>query len=173
MPTSLPISPQLFRFADDGRFPNSRLPVLLYRGVAAPAGQRLDDWLEGRFVHNNWRGIWRNGILTYHHYHSTSHEVLGIYDGSAEVLLGGPAGQRLTVQSGDVLVIPAGVAHQNVRCSPDFAVIGGYPDGRSWDLLRGDPGERPAADERIGQLPLPTHDPLYGSAGPLMGLWIA
>jgi len=49
--------------------------------------------------------------------------------------------------AGGVIVIPAGVAHQNVGSSGDFGVVGAYPDGRDWDLLRGQPGERPQADK--------------------------
>src|SRR5437870_8580248 len=36
---------------------------------------------------------------------------------------------NLDVQSGDVIVIPAGVAHQKLDASSDFAVVGAYPDG--------------------------------------------
>jgi len=42
-----------------------------------------------------------------------------------------------------VIVIPAGVPHQNVGSSPDFGVVGAYSEGRSWDVLRGLKGERP------------------------------
>jgi len=169
--TTVPIQPQLFFLADDGQFPNSRLPVLLYRSITPPHNERLDKWLEAKLTANNWLGVWRNGILSYHHYHSTSHEVLCIYAGWVEVLLGGSSGQSVRLQVGDVVVIPAGVAHNNVRASADVAVLGAYPEGRTWDLLIGEPDERPAADLRISQLPLPTHDPLYGLAGPLVNVW--
>ena len=48
------------------------------------------------------------------------------------------------VEAGDVIIIPAGVGHQNLGSSPDFHVVGGYPVGPEPDLLRGNPGERPA-----------------------------
>ena len=166
-----PIQPQSYCFADDGQFPNSYLPVLLYRAQTPTGESRLDDWFEERLVANNWLGIWRNGILPYPHYHSTSHEVLCIYAGWVAVLLGGPGGSVLTLQAGDVVVLPAGVAHQNQRASADLAVLGGYPEGRSWDLLTGKVGERPAADHRINELPLPANDPLFGPDGPLVTLW--
>ena len=75
------------------------------------------------------------------------------------------------VHAGDVIVIPAGVAHQKVDASADFAVVGAYPDGREWDLLRGRPGERPKADRTIATLPIPDYDPIYGAEGPLRQIW--
>jgi uncharacterized protein YjlB len=70
-----------------------------------------------------------------------------------------------------VIVIPAGVAHQNIGASADFAVVGAYPDGREWDLLRGRAGERPKADRTIAALPIPDYDPIYGPEGPLPQIW--
>ena len=75
------------------------------------------------------------------------------------------------MHAGDVIVIPAGVAHQNIGSSADFAVVGAYPDGREWDLLRGLPGERPQADHNIATLPIPDYDPIYGPQGPLRQAW--
>lgn len=167
---ALPPTPAQFVLSDTGAFPNSRLPVLLYRGVV-PAITNLADWLEQTFVANHWTNNWRNGILTYHHYHSTTHEVLGIHAGSATLQLGGEGGPLVEVQAGDVLILPAGVGHCNRRQSADFGVVGGYPDGRDWDLLRGRAGERPAADQAIARLPLPGSDPLFGEQGPLMQVW--
>jgi uncharacterized protein YjlB len=99
--------------------------------------------------------------------------VLGVYDGTATLQLGGEHGRNVEVHAGDVIVIPAGVAHQNIRTSNDFAVVGAYPDGREWDLLRGKPGERPKADQNIAALPIPDNDPIYGAEGPLRQIWQA
>jgi uncharacterized protein YjlB len=162
-------TPETYFFADDGAIPNSHLPLLVYRQVAV--NEQSADWFIQRFAENNWLNSWTNGILPYHHYHSTTHEVLGIYQGWVTVLAGGEHGQRLTLQTGDVVVIPAGVGHKNRQQSPDLGVAGAYPDGREWDLLTGKPGERPTADHIIAQLPLPTTDPLFGKKGPLMALW--
>jgi len=104
---------------------------------------------------------------------STSHEALGVYNGSARLRLGGEPGQTVEVRSGDVSLIPAGVAHQNIGASPDFNVVGAYPDGRQWDLLRGLPGERPKSDRTIAALPIPDYDPIYGVDGPLRQIWKA
>ncbi len=158
------------QFPDDGAIPNNRLPLLLYRKVWPAAGD-LAPQIEETFLGNDWRGLWRNGVFPYHHYHSTSHEVLGVYAGSAVVQFGGESGSQLEVSAGDVVVIPAGVGHKRIRASGDFAVIGGYPEGRSWDTCYGKPGERPAADRRIAEVPLPETDPVAGREGPLPAIW--
>lgn len=165
------IQPQAYTFADDGWIPNSRLPVLVYSEIVPTDEPDPAAWLEARFAQNNWLNQWRNGIYSFHHYHSTTHEVLGIYAGSGTVQVGGAGGRVLTLQTGDVVLIPAGVGHKLLNASADFGVVGGYPDGRDWNLLRGEPGERPRADQTIATVPLPTTDPLYGAAGPLVQYW--
>jgi uncharacterized protein YjlB len=147
--------PETYTFTDDGAgFPNSRLPVLVYHGVEA--SQELFD-------RNGWRGGWVNGIFPFHHFHSNTHEVLGIVAGSASVILGGPQGRTFEVGPGDVLVLPAGTGHCNSGSSPDLVVIGAYPDGMSWDIRRGDPAERDEALAAIAAVPLPARDPVTGS----------
>jgi len=71
------------------------------------------------------------------------------------------------------LAASAGVPHQKISASEDFAVVGAYPDGREWDLLRGLPGERPKSDHNIAALPIPDNDPIYGADGPLRQIWKA
>ncbi len=163
--------PVLFHFADDGLIPNNRLPLLLYQNAFSERGIAGATWLEQRFAANSWTNSWRNGIFPYLHYHSLSHEVLGIYSGSATVQLGGSKGKAVSVQAGDVIVIPAGVGHQNLGSSGNFGVVGAYPDGRTFDVLRGSPGERPKADQTIAALPTPTTDPLLGKSAGLVRIW--
>src|ERR1700733_8564495 len=81
--------PELLFFKDDGKIPNSKFPLLLYRNAFDARGTDGAVWLEQQFAAGNWTNSWRNGIYNFHHYHSTSHEVLGIYSGSALVHLGG------------------------------------------------------------------------------------
>jgi uncharacterized protein YjlB len=167
------VEPEQFSFKDDGVFPNSVLPLLLYRQVLATEAGDGASVLEQRLAGNNWCNSWRDGVYPFTHYHSTTHEVLGIYCGSAILRVGGEHGKDVEVHAGDLVVIPAGVAHQNIGASEDFAVVGAYPDGRDWDLLRGRPGERPRADRTIATLPIPDNDPIYGAEGPLRRIWKA
>jgi uncharacterized protein YjlB len=165
------VEPEQFRFKDDGIFPNNVLPVLLYRQAVITKAHDPASIFEERFAENDWTNSWRDGVYSFPHYHSTSHEVLGVYAGTATLRLGGAHGKNVQVDAGDVIVIPAGVAHQNIEASADFGVVGAYPGGRQWDLLRGLPGERPKADYNIAALPIPVNDPIYGPEGPLRRIW--
>jgi uncharacterized protein YjlB len=165
------VRPEQLNFKDDGIFPNSPLPLLLYRQALAVGTENLASIFEERFAENKWTNSWRDGVYSFPHYHSTSHEVLGIYAGSAKLRLGGEHGKNVEVHAGDAIVIPAGVAHRNISASDDFGVVGAYPGGRDWDLLRGLPGERPKADHNIAALPTPDNDPIYGAKGPLRQMW--
>ena len=168
-------NPTTHLFADDGTFPNSRLPVLLYRaafaGARAAANVKTPPSFEELFEAHGWSSSWRNGLYSVHHYHSTAHEVLGIFQGWVAARLGGPRGQLLKLEAGDALVIPAGVAHKNEGASGDFRVVGAYPDGTGPDMQYGRPGERPASDRNIAGVPLPGGDPVHGREGPLLRLW--
>lgn len=157
---------------DDGTFPNNPdLPLLVYRAAFVPEA-RSASAIESVFRQNRWDGAWRSGIYRYHHYHSTAHEVLGVARGSARVQLGGPEGETFDGAAGDVLILPAGVAHKNLGASSDFLVVGAYPAGQDWDMNTGQPGERPQADRNIEQVPLPAMDPVYGGNGPLSARWV-
>ena len=155
---------------DSDAFPNSALPALAYR-AAIPAGPDNAAAFERLFIRHGWHPAWRDTIYAEHHFHSTAHECLGIASGRVRVQLGGPDGPDLELQAGDVLVIPAGVAHCKIESSPDLEVVGAYPPGQSPDMLRGRAGERPRADERIAQLGLPTSDPVEGRDGSLPRRW--
>lgn len=155
-------------FADDGLFPNSRLPVIIYRGaMARPSAPAFEELFES----HGWSSSWRNGLFSVHHYHSTAHEVLGIYSGKVSARLGGDRGATFNLQAGDVLVIPAGVAHKNDGASPDFRVVGAYPLGTGPDMNYGKRGERPATDVNIARLSLPPADPVQGGQGALLQFW--
>ncbi|MBO0695582.1 MAG: cupin domain-containing protein [Verrucomicrobia bacterium] len=165
------VEPEQLNFKDDAIFPNSPLPLLFYRQAIATDAKDSASIFEECFAENDWTNSWRDGIYSFPHYHSTSHEVLGVYSGAATVRLGGKHGKNVDVRAGDVIVIPAGVAHQNIDAGANFGVVGAYPEGREWDLLRGLPGERPKADHNIAGLPVPENDPVYGARGPLRQIW--
>lgn len=173
-PRPLPEVPvERYRFEDDGTFPNNaRLPVLIYRGAHNGGLALSASDFEALFATNDWHPAWRSGLFGFHHYHSTAHEALGVYAGHGRVWLGGPSlGECVSVRRGDVIVIPAGVAHKNEGSSADFQLAGAYPSGQQWDMMYGTPGERPAADCNIERTQLPERDPLYGADGPLLQCW--
>lgn len=166
-----PATIEIHRFSDDGMIPNNAaLPLIIYRGVFSSAAD-VASACETRFAANRWGGGWRDGIYDYHHYHSTAHETLGIAAGHASVRFGGDNGSTVVVRTGDVVVIPAGVAHKLMDGTPDLLVVGAYPDGQQPDLRRADPGEREIAARRIAAVPLPTADPVHGADGPLIRHW--
>jgi uncharacterized protein YjlB len=161
--------PLAFKFEDDGTIPNSRLPLLVYRG-AVPADAA---GIERLFAANRWPPAWRNGVHAFHHFHSTAHEVLGVARGEVSVLFGGPGGKVLTVRAGDVVVVPAGVAHCNQGQSDDLLIVGAYPDNSAGpDLRRGKAVEHDAASRSVAAVPLPSADPVTGADGALAGLWV-
>lgn len=163
---------ETFALADDGVFPNNpRFPVLLYRGALDLPDRNPSRVAEEIVKVNGWAGTWRNGIYARHHYHSAAHEVLVVCAGMARLQIGGPSGPVVDVRRGDVLVIPAGVAHRNAGSTSEFLVLGAYPPGQAPDLCVGKVGERPAADERIARLGRPAMDPAFGPRGSLLELW--
>jgi uncharacterized protein YjlB len=97
--------------------------------------------------------------------------VLVVYAGEATVQLGGESGISRTIQTGDVLILPAGTGHKKLKSSRDFAVVGAYPKGQDWDMCYGKKGERPNSDRNIERVPLPETDPIYGADGPLTNYW--
>ena len=158
-------------FSGDGRVPNSPLPLLAYpAAIDLPAADPAAAW-EDLFAANGWDRSWRNGVYPFQHFHSTAHEVLGCYGGSARVLFGGDQGTVVEVQAGDAVLIPAGVGHKNLGHSADFGVVGAYPPGPDWDLRRAEPAEYEEARANIARVPRPATDPLYGAAGPLQAHW--
>lgn len=163
--------PELFYFKDDGSIPNNpELPLVLYRR-GLEKEDRNPSSVKRLLNRNGWTGAWINGIYSYHHYHSTAHEVLVVFRGSAEVQFGGKQGEILEIQAGDAVVIPAGVGHCRKSSTADFRVVGAYPDEQSWDLCTGEPDERPQVLENIGAVAFPSGDPLTGTREPLLECW--
>jgi len=136
--------------------------ILRYHDVEA--ARRGAQGCRDLFAQHGWHGSWVDGVFGFHHFHSTSHEVLGVVAGSATLELGGPQGRAFEVTSGDVLVLPAGTGHRSAHFDAAFSVVGAYPGGQEdYDLLRGDdPQEVARARERIAALDAPPNDPVGG-----------
>jgi uncharacterized protein YjlB len=160
------------RFEDDGSIPNNpTLPLLVYPQVLA--GSDLDpSRCKELLSENGWVGAWVDGVFPYHHYHSTSHEVLCVVGGSASIAFGGPQGETIEVSAGDAVVISAGVGHCNEGSESGFSVVGTYPRGQEdYDLRTGEEDERPEVLENISNAALPESDPLFGEERPLVRRW--
>jgi uncharacterized protein YjlB len=173
MPAPSLTKPETFLFADDGSIPNNpKLPFLIYRGAVDLKGSaNPEEVIERAFAANKWGEMWRNGVYPYVHYHSMIHEAMGLARGRARVRFGGNNGREVEILAGDVCVLPAGTGHQGLWASPDLMVIGAYPPSGKYDLCRGSKAERDRAIVAIAEVPLPTTDPVFGTAGPLTQLW--
>lgn len=164
------VRPVSFVFPDDGLVPNNRLPFLLYKS-AIVLDAKPESTIEAVFGANGWGAMWRNGIFDYLHYHATVHEVLGVARGRATVRFGGDHGEELEIRKGDVAILPAGTGHQRLSATGDFAVVGAYPPGPQMEITRPTPDNHRKALRTIPQVALPDTDPVYGTDGPLVGLW--
>lgn len=166
-----PMKTLKFQFEDDGKIPNSVFPLIVYKQAFDPA-ENLDDVMERTFASNNWTNAWRNGVYTYHHFHSIAHEVVGVYKGSAQLHMGGENGEKLDVEAGDVLIIPAGTGHKQISASGDFAVLGAYPNGMDYDVLTGEEANRNKILDNLAKVPLPDNDPVLGNDEGIIKYWI-
>ncbi|WP_078060131.1 MULTISPECIES: cupin domain-containing protein [Gracilibacillus] len=156
-----------FLYENDGFIPNHpSYPLLLYKKVLTS-----EDDPKHILTHNNWLGAWQGTVAPFHHFHSNTHEVLVVTNGTALLQLGGERGDKVQVEQGDVVILPAGFGHKLLESSVDFAVIGAYPNGKSYDFCYGNESNRSEQIENIKHVPLPDADPLFGEKGPLFSYW--
>ena len=167
------IFPTTFHLQQNGSIPNNPdLPVLVYRQVFEERVADKPKKFQHCFEESGWKGIWKNGLYDYHHFHSSSHEALGIAHGSAEIEVGGEGGKKLTLQAGDLIVLPAGTGHRRVSASDNLVVMGAYPAGQEhYDICRNKSDHPKDIFAAIAAVPLPDSDPIYGVDGPLMQEW--
>lgn len=114
---------------------------------------------------------------------------LGVFQGSSELIFGAggadseDVGVKCHVNTGDVIVVPAGISHASTSAdgkisSPEqrYRYIGVYPqEAPKW---RNEYGKRMLDDndalfEEIAAVPAPRQDPVYGVNGPLPRIWDA
>lgn len=159
-----------YYFTDDGIIPNNRFPVIHYQKVIDV--EDCSDWLEHTFKKNNWLNNWRDIVLPYDHFHSNTHEVLGLGKGHVSLKIGGVHGKIVDLKPGDVIIIPAGVGHYSVSEHHDYQFVGGYPNGHAWDLKTGlEQNERSHILKSISAVELPKTDPIFGNEGLLFKKW--
>ncbi|KAG7132638.1 hypothetical protein HYQ45_009002 [Verticillium longisporum] len=114
---------------------------------------------------------WRYTMYTRTHFHSTTHEVLCVSRGRARLCFGGEANEgrfEPVVETGDVIVVPAGVGHRLLEdLEGGFEMVGSYPKGRQWDMCYGEEGEEKQV-AAIKSVPWFVKDPVYGDQGPAL-----
>lgn len=165
------IKPEVLFFKDDGITPNSKLPVIVYRDVLKSVEMKSGTSIRAVFESNNWSNNWADIIMTKNHYHSTTHEVIGINKGQVSLKIGGKYGSIVSIKTGDVILIPAGVGHYSLSNEIFYEAIGGYPNGAEWDMIFDEKDKHVAAVERIRQIPIPKKNPIFGLSGLLFKYW--
>lgn len=111
---------------------------------------------------------WRYTMYSQSHFHSTTHEVLSIASGSAKCCFGhedNPDRIEPVLSAGDVVIVPAGVAHRLLEDRGGFQMVGSYPTGKDWDMCYGKASEEDKV-KGIASLGWFQKDPVYGESGP-------
>lgn len=155
------------------KVPNTSIqqrPLLIYHS-AFQSGTSASDIESHLSKINVVTPQWRYTMYSQSHFHSTSHEVLCVAAGKAKLCFGGEDNaQRVepVVGRGDVMVVPAGVAHRLLDdIDGNFSMVGSYPKGKDWDMCYGREGEEEKV-ERIKTLDWFERDPIYGDEGPCL-----
>lgn len=149
---------------------NSRYPLLIYKQCFSNKNIS-EKSIQSQLTRNDWTNSWVDSIYDYHHYHSNTHEVLVIILGNCQVQFGGVSGSIYTVEQGDAIIIPAGVAHKSLNMSNNFRCIGAYPLDVDYDMNYGHKEEYSVALKAIKQVELPKRDPIFGEKGTLFNYW--
>ncbi|EME86244.1 uncharacterized protein MYCFIDRAFT_151261 [Pseudocercospora fijiensis CIRAD86] len=157
-----------------GLTPNTSIqnkPLLLYKSAfpRSTTASEIESHLSSIGVATP---QWRYTMYSTSHFHSTSHEVLSISHGKARLCFGhedNASKVETEVEKGDVIVVPAGVAHRLVEedLSGGFEMVGSYPTGCNCDMCYGKKGEEGRV-EKIKTLGWFVGDPIYGDEGPVL-----
>ncbi|KAF7597613.1 hypothetical protein BBP40_000091 [Aspergillus hancockii] len=154
------------------QIPNTSIqskPLLIYHGAFEASANELQAHLEKI---GEVEPQWVYTMYKQTHFHSTTHEILGVVSGRARLCFGGEANPdrfEPTVEKGDLIIVPAGVGHRLLDdLGPQsFKMVGAYPIGKQWDMCYGqsDKEEQVKAIERLDWFHA---DPLYGADGPVL-----
>jgi len=156
---------------EDEHYPNNpTLPLMIYKKVLTLPQEDAAPDIEKLFEENDWSNTWRDDIFPYHHYHSNTHEVLGVFSGHCIVQFGGDHGVTVELRPGDVVIIPAGVAHKKIA-GENFTCVGAYPKGKDYNIRFGSSGEKEEAQREIEKVPFPENDPVSGKGGAIKSYW--
>ncbi|TQN66703.1 hypothetical protein CSHISOI_08839 [Colletotrichum shisoi] len=173
-----------------GLLPNTSIqnkPLLIYHGVLTPSSSSSSSSPpSASAIEAHLRSVgvvepqWRHTMYTTTHHHSTTNEVFCVSAGRAGLCFGGEADPHRVepvVEAGDVLVVPAGVAHrllEDLDLDLDldldggrFEMVGSYPGGHDWDMCYGRQGEEAKAGD-IGRVAWFSSDAVYGDDGPVV-----
>ena len=142
-------------------------PAVIARNVLG--GAHDDRAVRGLMEHNGWGHTWSSVVFDYHHFHPDAFEALAVARGSATLVLGGPQGQTVEVQAGDVMILPPGFGHRRLGMRDGFVICGAYPPGQGNYTVVWDPsGYDDAMLRQIAAVPNPRTDPVWGATGPLL-----
>ncbi|EER41554.1 predicted protein [Histoplasma capsulatum H143] len=105
----------------------------------------------------------------------------GIFEGSSTLRIGSgkhdghSSGILIPVSGSDIIIIPAGVTHSCADSGEDYRYVGVYPkNALQWcNDFGNDPVDLVAAQRETFAVEMPKVDPVYGTEGPLMSLWMA
>lgn len=166
--------PRALKLKDDGETPNNpKCPLIVYKSpVNLSESYDPAAVFEVLFASNGWKDSWRDGMYDFNHFHTGTHEVLGIARGKVTALFGGSNGRKIELKAGDVIVIPAGTGHRALRKSRDLLIVGAYPtNGGKYNEPKPEDVPLDEARQSIKKVRVPLSDPVYGKAGMLPQLW--
>lgn len=169
-------TPHATRLEDDGETPNNpHFPLIHYKTPVSLAPQFDPAAIfEVLFAANGWKDSWRDGIYKFLHFHTRTHEVLGIARGNVKVQFGGRKGIVRVLDAGDVAILPAGTGHKRLSATKDLLVIGAYPQksgGGEYNEPKPEEIDCQKARAEIARVGIPARDPVYGIKGGLKQIW--
>src|SRR6185312_3523444 len=102
-----PVSVEIKRLTSPrgDRVPNNdRFPAVIARNALDSAQD--DAAVKALLQANGWGGGWTWRVFDFHHFHPDAFEVLAVARGAATLMLGGPQGEEIEVEAGDVIILP-------------------------------------------------------------------